>query len=190
MLLDATNAALKEWAVVCRALEGGRQTLLVRKGGIEEIKPGFEVTHRAFWLFPTYVHQKPADLVAEAQADYEAVQAEQPPPASVRVHLFATVADVVKVADLERLRALTGWHILSWDCVAGRFHYRGKPGVHVLTLRVYRRPEPLVLANAVHYDGCVSWVDLEEPLNPAGCAPVLADAEFDRRVVEIRRLLG
>jgi hypothetical protein len=190
MELEATNAALKEWAVVCRALEAGGQTLLIRKGGIEEVKQGFEVTHRAFWLFPTYIHQKPADLVAEARADFEAAQAARPPEDSVRVGLFATVSDVVKVLDLERLRGLEGQHILSRDCVASRFHYRNKPGVHVLTLRVYRRPEPLILANTARYDGCVSWVDLDQPQDPAECTPVLPDAEFGRRAAEIRRLLG
>jgi hypothetical protein len=34
-------AALKEWAVVCKALEEGRQILLLRKGGIMEYKQGF-----------------------------------------------------------------------------------------------------------------------------------------------------
>ena len=38
-------AALKEWAVVCKALEEGRQILLLRKGGIMEYRQGFEVKH-------------------------------------------------------------------------------------------------------------------------------------------------
>ena len=49
--------ALKEWAVVCRALEEGRQTVLLRKGGILEFREGFEVKHDRFMLFPTYEHQ-------------------------------------------------------------------------------------------------------------------------------------
>ncbi|RPJ57922.1 MAG: DUF1802 family protein, partial [Acidobacteria bacterium] len=43
MLPPVSNAALKEWAVVCRALAAGRQVLAIRKGGILEVKPGFEV---------------------------------------------------------------------------------------------------------------------------------------------------
>jgi hypothetical protein len=50
-------AALKEWAVVCKALEEGRQVLLLRKGGIMEYKQGFEVKHDKFLLFPTFEHQ-------------------------------------------------------------------------------------------------------------------------------------
>jgi hypothetical protein len=42
--------ALKEWAVVCRALEEGRQVMLLRKGGILEYRQGFEVRHEKFLI--------------------------------------------------------------------------------------------------------------------------------------------
>ncbi len=191
MISQQTNAALKEWAVVCRALADGRQTLLIRKGGIEEIKDGFQVTHRDFWLFPTYVHQKSADLVPAVHAEFERVQAAQPPADTVPFQLCATVEHVAKVMDLERLRSLEGLHILSWDCVASRFNYRNKPGVHVMALRVYRRPGIVALKNTPRYDGCVSWVELDEALETEGCTPVLADDEFDARLAGIRgRLAG
>jgi hypothetical protein len=190
MLSSGTNAALKEWAVVCRALADGRQTLLIRKGGIQEIKSGFQVTHRDFWLFPTYVHQKAGDLVAAVHAEFGEVQAAQPAEGTIPLELYATVADVAKVTDLDQLRALEGQHILSWDCVASRFHYRNNPGVHVLTLRVYRRSNPVVLRSAPWYDGCVSWVDLDEPVSTEGCTPVLSDAEFAARLGHIRAHLG
>jgi hypothetical protein len=185
MILQATNAALKEWAIVCHALADGRQTLLIRKGGIQEIKDGFEVTHRNFWLFPTYVHQKVTDLVPTVHEDFRVVQAAEPPPGTLSICLYATVEDVVRVADLDRLRGLADQHILSWDCVAGRFHYRNKPGVHVLVVRVYRRPEPLLLPQKAWYDGCVSWVDLDQTIGPDGCTPVLSDVQFAVRAIDI-----
>ncbi len=191
MISQQTSAALKEWAIVCRALAEGRQTLLIRKGGIEEIKGGFQVTHREFWLFPTYVHQKAADLVPAVHAEFEEVQAAQPPVDTVPFQLFATVEHVVKAMDLDRLRTLEGHHILSWDCIASRFTYRNKPGVHVMTVRVYRRPEAITLQDTPRYDGCVSWVDLDEALSTEGCTPVLSDAEFTARLADIRgRLAG
>ena len=191
MISPRSNAALKEWAVVCRALADGRQTLLIRKGGIEEIKDGFQVTHRDFWLFPTYVHQKAADLIPAVHPEFEGVQKAQPPSGAVPFQLYATVEDAVKVMDLERLRALAGYHILSWDCIAARYHYRNKPGVHVMTIRVHRRPTLVTLKNTPRYDGCVSWVDLDQALDTQGCAPVLSDAEFGVRLADIRaRLAG
>jgi len=191
MVSPRTNAALKEWAVVCRAVADGRQTLLIRKGGIEEIKAGFQVIHRDFWLFPTYVHQKAADLVPAVHPEFAGVQAAQPPAGTIAFQLCATVEDVVKVMDLEQLRSLDGCHILSWDCVASRFHYRNKPGVHVMAVRVYRRPTVITLQNTPDYDGCVSWVDLDEALATEGCTPVLSDAEFGAHLAAIQaRLAG
>lgn len=191
MIAPQTNAALKEWAVVCRALADGRQTLLIRKGGIEEIKAGFQVSHRDFWLFPTYVHQNAADLIQAARAEFAEVQATQPPAGSIPLQLYATVEDAVKVLDLERLRSLEGCHILSWDCVSSRFHYRNKPGVHVMTVRVYRHPTVITLPNTPGYDGCVSWVDLDTALETDSCTPVLSDAQFAARLADIRaRLAG
>ena len=92
--------------------------------------------------------------------------------------------------DLDRLRALEGLHVLSWDCVESRFNYR-RPGVHVMTLRVYRRPGMVSLDNTSAYDGCVSWVDLDRSLTTEGCMPVLSDADFSRRLTDIQsRLAG
>jgi hypothetical protein len=185
-----THAALKEWAIVCEALASGRQMVLIRKGGLEEVKAGFQVTHRDFWLFPTYVHQKPADLIPSVHTEFARVQAAQPPAGALPVQLYATVTDAVKVTDLDRLHALEGTHILSWDAVAARFHYRNRPGVHVLTLRVHRLPQPIALDVKPWYDGCVSWVELDRPLNPSGATPVLSEPEFTRRETEIRAIVG
>jgi len=186
-MVEAVNAALKEWAVVCRALADGRQTLLVRKGGIQEIKDGFEVTHQRFWLFPTYVHQKEADLVPAVREEFRTLQAASSPPGTLAIQLYATVADVVRVTDLECLQRLADMHILSWECVASRFHYRNRPGIHVLTLRVFRRPEPILLEQKPWYDGCVSWVELDQAIDPEGCEPVLSDAVFNARRADIQR---
>ena len=176
--------------MVCRALADGRQTLLIRKGGIEEIKAGFQVFHRDFWLFPTYVHQKPADLIPAVHPEFAEVQATQPPVGTIAFQLYATVEDAVKVMNLERLRSLEGCHILSRDCVGSRFNYRNKPGVHVMTVRVYRRPAVITVQNTPNYDGCVSWVDLDSALPTDGCSPVLSDAEFGARLADIRERLG
>jgi hypothetical protein len=187
---EVTNAALKEWAVVCRALADGRQTLLIRKGGILEVKDGFEVTHRNFWLFPTHVHQKATDLIPAICGEFQVLQTAQPSPGAIPLQLYATVVDAVRVMDLERLRWLEGQHILSWDCISSRFHYRNRPGVHVLILRVHRHSEPILLENKPWYDGCVSWVDLDRSVSPEGCVPVLSDADFEARRADIRTRLG
>jgi hypothetical protein len=186
---EGTDAALKEWAIICRALADGRQTLLIRKGGILEVKNGFEVAHRSFWLFPTYVHQKLTDLVPSVREEFQAVHAAQPSPGILPLQLFATVTDAIQVTHLECLRRLENHHLLSWECVNSRFHYRNKPGVHVLVVRIQRRPDPVVLQNKPWYDGCVSWVELDRAISADGCVPVLSDAEFEVRRASIRTAL-
>src|SRR4051794_27585132 len=51
------GVAFKEWAGVCDALEDGRQSLILRKGGIDEGPSGFVPEHPAFWLYPTRRHE-------------------------------------------------------------------------------------------------------------------------------------
>ena len=56
---ESCRIAFKEWASVCDALLEGRQTIILRKGGISEgTAPGlFVPEHSEFWLYPTWVHQ-------------------------------------------------------------------------------------------------------------------------------------
>jgi hypothetical protein len=183
--------ALKEWAVLCKAVGDGRQVLLLRKGGILDRTQagGFQVAHREFFLFPTYHHEKPEDLVPEARADLAALTASAPPPAEVHLAVHATVEEALFVPDLERVLRLAGQHLYSEACVRARFAYR-KPGMWILLLRARVMPRPHVVPNDPDYAGCVSWVPLSAPLSAAGAVPVLADEELARRHEAVRRALA
>lgn len=184
----ANDVALKEWAVICRELGEGRQIVLLRKGGIREPGTGFAVEHAEFFLFPTYVHQNPDELVQTARAGLRAVARAAPPGGLLRLDLYATVAAVIEVSDLDRLRRLDGQHALAWPAVERRFHYR-RPGLHVLALRVFRLSTPLAVPNLARYDGCRSWVPLEAQYPVDGGEPVLPDDEFRRRVLDLQDAL-
>ena len=69
-----------------------------------------------------------------------------------------------------------------------RFWYRNRPGLDLRLLRIYRLPVPH--QNIERYDGCISWVELEEPLSTAGAEPVLAKHAFEEHVHKIQRLAG
>src|SRR4029434_4686398 len=75
-LPNTLSIALKEWAAVCRALETGRQMILLRKGGIYESAGEFEVENRQFLLFPTFLHQNLAMLKPEAHVGFQPHAAE------------------------------------------------------------------------------------------------------------------
>ena len=88
---SANRFAFKEWAAVCEALATGRQSLILRKGGIHEGREGFRVEHREFWLFPTHFHLRPDDLVPSAASLLERASSQAPPDGLVRLGVYAEV---------------------------------------------------------------------------------------------------
>jgi hypothetical protein len=179
--------AFKEWAVICRALAEGRQTIILRKGGVAEVGGEFRVEHDRFWLFPTYVHQQRAGIVAEAVPLLEQAEATQPPEEVVCLSHFAEVTNVYHVLDLAQVFKLAGFHYWSEETVRARFAYRS-PGLFVLPVRVYRAAA-VELPNTPYYVGCKSWVELERELPTTGAVPVLEGAEFDDIQRALQRLL-
>src|SRR6476619_7415983 len=91
--------AFKEWAVTCAALAAGRQSLLVRKGGIHERGGRFDVEHDEFWLFPTRFHQNRAEIRDEAAAFLESAAGSAPPAGVVRLSLYAVIEGVVEIRE-------------------------------------------------------------------------------------------
>ncbi len=171
-MLERCRYALKEWSAVCDGLARGEHVLILRKGGLLERRGGFELEHREFFLFPTRFHAEGAR-----------------PPERVALDLYATVEDDVEVGDLETLRRLEGKHGVPWEDVERRFNYGRERGVHAIALRAYRLAAPRVLPNASAYDGCRSWVELEEELPVDHQGPVLNRTDFRRRLEEIQAVL-
>lgn len=173
----ANRMAFKEWAVICEALGTGRQSVILRKGGIHEGRAGFRVAHDEFWLFPTYLHQvEPDNLIDEAHGLLREVVSARPPDDSIALRDYAVVQEVIELHDEACLPRLAGQHIWSPRTLDERFHYR-QPGLFVLSVRIYRLPTAITLPNSPHFGGCRSWVDLPSDLSTAGAEPVLSDAE-------------
>jgi hypothetical protein len=190
-LMQAANRmAFKEWAVICEALGNGRQSVIIRKGGIHEGREGFRVAHDEFWLFPTYLHQvEPENLIDEAHGLLREVLAARPPDDRVLFQYYAVVQEVHELADESSLPRLAGLHLWSERTLHERFHYR-RPGLFVLPVRVYRLPAAVSLPNSPHFAGCRSWVDLPVELATAAAMPVLSEAEFSRRSMALRTALA
>jgi hypothetical protein len=178
--------AFKEWAVVCEALATGRQSLILRKGGIAEENGEFQPEHRRFWLFPTYLHQQAEGLRPEAVARLAVIEADRPAAAVVRLSHFVEVPVVYRAENLEALLRLSPYHVWSEQTVAQRFHYR-RPGLFVLPVRVYRADTPIEVPLLPEYEGCKTWVDLGELRTVEG-TPVLSNAEFAALTQEIGRV--
>ena len=186
--MDAERTALKEWAAAVDALAQGAVITLVRKGGIRETRAGFVIRHDRFLLYPTYFHESNTGL---APRFLQHLSRDSAPPASGVVHVthVAQVAHVWHAAALGPLRLIEDEHPLAWSAVESRFHYRGKPGVQVVALRVAKLPGPADVPELPRYRGCVSWVEFGQDVDVAGAVPVVADAEFSQRMASIARHL-
>lgn len=173
------DIAFKEWAVICAALATGRQTLILRKGGIAETGGEFRPEHARFWLYPTLAHQQEAGVKPELAALFASGSADHPGTGQVRLSHFAEVTDVRHFDDLSAVQRLDDRHGWSAATVEQRFHYK-RPGLFALAVRVWSA-EPQIVTETPAYAGCKSWVELTEPLAVTNVVPVLSDADFAAR---------
>ncbi|WP_102126426.1 DUF1802 family protein [Deinococcus planocerae] len=181
-----TTFALKEWDTQCQALTSGRSALLIRKGGIMETHEGFEVEHRAFLLYPTFLHQNPAEL----RPEFTGLLRDDPEPGTIVLPALAEVVAVHRVESLEQALALEPLQALTAGAIERRFLYRNRPWVHALLLRVRPLAAPLRLPETPEMLGCVSWVPLGDVQHQAA-SPVLGEAELGRqRAILEGRLTG
>lgn len=174
-LPESLQVALKEWAVVCRALEIGRQIVLLRKGGIQEAAGGFELEHPQFLLFPTYLHQN-AQMLKPDEAD--GVEPQTREPSHITIAHAGEVTDIVRLRSKSQMQAIDAEHVWADPLIDMRFNYRPWNPLYLLLVRVYRLREAVEVANTPAYAGCKSWVPLDKPISAAGAAPVMDDAQY------------
>jgi len=154
--MTETAYALKEWDSQVQALVKGDTALILRKGGIIETRDQFELEHRAFWLYPTFLHQNPLELRQEFRANLRP----QPRFGQVCIPAYAEVVNVWKVGSLEQALSLEPYQPLTPQSIEARFKYRNKPWIHALLLRVFPPEAEICLPETEGYLGCISWVPL------------------------------
>lgn len=182
--------AFKEWAVICRALAAGRQSLILRKGGIAEAGGDFRPEYDRFLLMPTFFHeQHRVGIKPDLIPLLDAAEADRPPAGTLRFTHTAEVTAVRRVTDLDRALALDALHSWTADTVRQRFHYR-TPGLFVLTVRVSALPHPVEASDRAEYAGCKTWVELADEVPAAGAVPVLTDSAFTEYARAVDETLG
>ncbi|MBI3988402.1 MAG: DUF1802 family protein [candidate division NC10 bacterium] len=186
---EQNRIALKEWAVVVKAMKEGKQILLLRKGGIAEEGAEFRVEHPEFFFYPTYTHQAKDHVRPPFLEDLEAAKETPEVWGKVRIDSYVVVEEVIEAEDLGRLRKLQEHHIWTPAYVEMRFHYRPENPLYVMLLRIYNLPEVFVLEETKEYRGCKSWVTLDQELPTIGAAPILSNDEFAMRAEAIRATL-
>ncbi|MET0864006.1 MAG: DUF1802 family protein [Nakamurella sp.] len=173
--------ALKEWAAVVHALLDGRQTVLLRKGGIHEKR--FTVAGPRFLVFPTIAHSH-AESTRPEHSDLLAVGRQDVRDAMLTVRAELEVVAAIAVARPDRIADLEPFHIWTTESVKqNRIDFRPKHQLTALVVRA-RAVQPAVeLPLLAEYAGCRSWLDISLPTDLA-LAPAVHD---DSRLAEVAR---
>ncbi len=178
MPTTTTTLALKEWGAVAHALLAGRQTVLLRKGGIHEKAFAVAGSPGGFVLFPTVAHSH-AQRVRPEHADLLPLGAADVGDDQLFIRCGLTLVDTVAVSRPERLPEIADLHIWTDASVtADRVEFRPKRPLQVLVVRAVALPEPVVIPRLDAYGGCRSWVDV----------PVAWDGRSGTQAVDEARL--
>jgi hypothetical protein len=178
------NCAFKEWALVCEALGGGLQSVIVRKGGIAEGRAGFAFREQEFFLFPTWFHEQ----LGRTRLPQETPVPEEPGD-ELEIRYAATIEWSGLIDHWEKVQALESLHVLAPGVVEERFRYDEHPGVHIAFVRVFRLDPPRKFKNEKKYGGCRSWIELPDP-GECAMVSVISDEEHARRKEFLFRVLG
>lgn len=187
--------ALKEWSIICKALEEGKQTILLRKGGILEYKKGFEISQKLFLLYPTLEHQAAEYLQSNYLQEYELLlkrnSSEIVEDKENTIRIIARIEAMQEFHDHKLLSKLEKYHIWNEKYVNMRMNYNPKKPMNALLLRIYKLSQPISLDVNPEWAGCKSWIDIEFPskhgnqygninglLNQS--VPVIKDKDFQK----------
>jgi hypothetical protein len=173
------SIGFKEWAIVCQALCNGKQSVIVRKGGIAEGREGFSFRHPEFFLFPTWFHEQPGKI--------RNPETELPAPNGdlITIDCFARVEMVRAITSWSVAEALEPFHILKPEVIRERFDYGEAPGLQVAFARIFRLAPRWTFPNEKRFSGCRSWVELHQPPNDLKLEAVLTDAEHEQRMNQL-----
>lgn len=180
-IMSENNRGLKEWAVSCDALRDGRQTLLIRKGGIREKEGVFTVVDEEFFLIPTYDHQNAAQLQPEFVDGLHRTLSNTPQSGTLQIDTYARIVKIVTASDEQQLLAASEEHIWNRGYIKQRFNFNPYDPLQLLILRTYRLPHPVEIPLKPEYGGCTSWITLDASLSTKGAEPSLSETEFSSR---------
>lgn len=184
--------AFKEWQVVCDALASGRQTILLRKGGIHEGRAGFSFAHDEFFLFPTRFH---AQLDQVREGDFQQQKEWEEGDLLALTH-YAKACFAVTLENWEQVERMLPYHIYSEQTIKDRFDWSGKGmnsgSIHLAFVKVLKLSEPWTLKYEKRLGGCRSWVELAKPPEVIleNASPVISEEKFEELRSRIAGLAG
>jgi len=177
--------ALKEWAVVVKALEEGKQCILFRKGGI--LDPGFSVESSEFLLYPTFEHQTKEYLKDEYKGRFDELLSKRQTN-KITITSAAKVVASKQTNSKETLNKLEKYHVYNDDFIDYRMQWNQEQPMSILFVRTYNLSDPLTIDILPEYAGCRSWIKMNANANFG--RPALADKDFNEMKKEIEGLMA
>jgi len=183
--------ALKEWAIICKALEEGRQVMLLRKGGILEYKDGFKLYNNKFLLFPTLEHQSTESIRSDYAHSLDALSWDKF-DGKRNLILYAEVSDIRQISDESVLSSLEKYYVWNRKYIGMRMKYNPKKSMNMIILRVYKMIHPIEVYMKPEWSGCKSWISIKISEKESKIfdlsSPVLEEDRFQdvrRQILEI-----
>ncbi len=138
--------------------------------------------HDRFLLFPTYEHQAEEALRPPHGRE---LPGKEPRP-EVMISTWAEVTDVLRVTDEAALRRLEPHHIFTTGYALRRYLWGGgtKPLLAVIVRCFAVRP-PVAARVRRAYDGCTSWLTLQDAVEVRESVPCVSEDLFQRRRASI-----
>ena len=179
--------ALKEWATVVKALEQGKQTVILRKGGILETASGFNIESKKFFLFPTWEHQESKHVKPEFHDFLNNVLANRPNEGFNKISSYAEVVYEKNVEDAEVISNLSSFHVWSDSYIQERRNWMPEKPMRAVFLKTVNIPE-IDLPLKPEFSGCKSWIELHSNFDSGESA--LNNNEIDEELKKFKEIVG
>ena len=150
---------LKEWATVVKALEQGKQTVILRKGGILETASGFNIESKKFFLFPTWEHQETKHVKPEFHNFLTDVLNKKPDEGFNKITQYAEILFEKDIESPDIINELSSFHVWSDSYIEERRNWKPEKPMKAVFLKIMKVPE-FDLPLKSEFSGCKSWIEL------------------------------
>ena len=179
--------ALKEWATVVKALEEGKQTVILRKGGILETASGFNIESKKFFLFPTWEHQETKHVKPEFHEFLNSVLNKKPEEGFNKITSYAEVLYEKDVKSNDVINNLLPFHVWSDSYIQERRNWMPEKPMKAVFLKIIKIPE-FNLPLQPEFSGCKSWIELNSNFQEGESA--LKDNKIEERLQEFKEIVN
>ena len=177
---------LKEWATVVKALEHGKQTVILRKGGILETASGFKIEAKKFLLFPTWEHQEIKHVKPEYHDFLNQTLNNKPKEGYNTITSIVEVLDHRDVYSNEIIDKLSSFHVWSDSYIQERRNWMPEKPMKAVFLKTIKITE-FSLSLQPEFSGCKSWIELNSKFQEGHS--VLEDSEIEQKLQEFKEIV-